>query len=82
VGTGGILVVEFKCWNEGGSLQVCGLWFMVCGRFRKFGSGISLSGELVPEFHHFKKFQVFGFLNPSGLVPAKVVTCNESGRKK
>ena len=25
---GGILVVECKFWNEGGLLQVCGLWFV------------------------------------------------------
>ncbi len=46
---------------------------MVCGRVPKFGSGSSLSGELVLEFNYFKKFQVFEFLNPFGLVPTKVV---------
>ncbi len=50
---------------------------MVCGIFPKFGSGISLSGELVSEFNYFKKFQVYKFLNPCGLVPAKVVHRNE-----
>jgi len=63
-------------------VDCCRFWSVVYGRVLIYGSRISLSGELVPEFHHFKKFQVFGFLNPSGLVPAKVVTCNESGRKK
>ncbi len=29
---------------------------MVCGRVPKFGSGISLSRELVPELNYFKKF--------------------------
>jgi hypothetical protein len=52
---------------------VAGLWFVVCGRVPKFGSGSSLSGELVLEFNYFKKFQVFEFLNPFGLVPTKVV---------
>jgi hypothetical protein len=37
---------------------------VVCGRVPKFGSRISLSGELVPECNHYKKFQVFDFLNP------------------
>jgi hypothetical protein len=32
---------------------VAGLWFVVCGRVPTFGSGISLSGELVPEFNYF-----------------------------
>ncbi len=50
---------------------------MVCGRVPKFGSKISLSGELVSEFNYFEKFQVFEFLNPFGLVPAKVVPQNE-----
>ncbi len=54
---------------------------MVCGRVPKFGSRISLSGELVPEFNYFEKFQDFKILNPFGLVPAKVVTQNESGGK-
>jgi hypothetical protein len=75
VGTGGILVVECKCWNVGGLLQICGLWFF--GRVPKLGSGISLSGELVPEFNYFKKFQVFKILNPFGLVLVKVVPQNE-----
>jgi hypothetical protein len=70
---GGILVVECKCWNVGGLLQVCGLWFVVCGRVPKFGSRISLSGELAPELNYFKKFQDFEFLNLFGLVPPKVV---------
>ncbi len=35
---------------------------MVCGRVPTFGSGISLSGELVPEFNYFKKFRVSEFL--------------------
>jgi hypothetical protein len=56
VGTGGILVVECKFWNVGELLQVCGLWFVVCGRVPNFGSGSSLSGELVPEFNYFKSF--------------------------
>jgi hypothetical protein len=25
---GGILFIECKCWNVGGLLQVCGLWFV------------------------------------------------------
>jgi hypothetical protein len=46
---------------------------VVCGRVPKFSSGISLSGELVPKFNLFFKFQVLEFLNPLGLVPTKVV---------
>jgi hypothetical protein len=56
---------------------VAGLWFVVCGRVPKVGSAICLSGELVPEFNYFEKFQVFEFLNPRGLVPSKVVPQNE-----
>jgi hypothetical protein len=41
------------------------------GRVPKFGSRISLSGELVPEFNYSKKFQVFDCLNPFELVPAR-----------
>jgi hypothetical protein len=50
---GGILVVECKFWKVGGFLQVCGLWFVVCGRVPKFGFGICLSGELVPKLNYF-----------------------------
>ncbi len=38
---------------------------MVCGRVTKFGSGICLSGELVPEFNYFLKvssFQIFKYV--------------------
>jgi hypothetical protein len=58
----------------GGLLQVCGLWFVVCGRVPKIGSRSSLSGELVPELNYLKKNQGFKFLNPFGLVPAKVAS--------
>jgi hypothetical protein len=51
--------LNVKCWNVGGLL-----WSLVCGRVPKFGYRISLSGELVPDFNYFKKFQVFKFLNP------------------
>jgi hypothetical protein len=61
VGAGGILVVECQCWNVGGLLQVCGLWFVICGRAPKFGSGISLSWELVPEFNNCKSFKYSNF---------------------
>jgi hypothetical protein len=50
---------------------------VVCGRVPKFGSGSSLSGELVPELNYLRKFQVFKFLNPFGLVPTQVVPQNE-----
>jgi hypothetical protein len=50
---------------------------VVCGRVPKFGSGICLYGDLVLEFNYFKKFQVFKYSNPFGLVPAKVVPRNE-----
>jgi hypothetical protein len=59
---------------------VADLWFVVCGRVPKFGSGSSLSWELIPEFNYFKEFQAFEFLNPFGLVPAKVVPQNEIWR--
>ena len=39
---------------------------MLCGKAPKFGSGISLSGELVLEFYYFKKFQDFECFNPVG----------------
>jgi hypothetical protein len=61
VGTDGFLVVECKCWNIGGLLQVCGLWFVVCGRVLKTGSGISLSLELILELNYFKKFKFSNF---------------------
>ncbi len=47
-------------------VDCCRLWSVVCGRVPNFGSGISLSGELVLEFNYFKKFQVFKILNPVG----------------
>jgi hypothetical protein len=71
---GGILVVESKCWNVNGLLQVCDLWFAVCGRVPKFGSRSSLSGELVPEFNYFKKFHLDWF-------PPKLYPQMRSGRK-
>jgi hypothetical protein len=49
----------------GGLLEVCGLWFVVWGRVSKFGSGISLSGELVPEFNYFKSFKFLNFKSVS-----------------
>jgi hypothetical protein len=61
---------------------VIGLWFMVFERVPKFGSRIKLFWDLVPGFNYFKKFQVFEYLNPFGLVPAKVVPQNEYGGKK
>jgi hypothetical protein len=42
-----LLNVNFGMWI------VAGLWFVVCGRVPKFGSGIRLSGELVLEFNYF-----------------------------
>ncbi len=42
-----VLNVNFGMWI------VAGLWFVVCGRVPKFGSGICLSGELVPAFNYF-----------------------------
>jgi hypothetical protein len=35
-------------------VDCCRLWSVVCGRVPKFGSGISLSEELVPEFNYFE----------------------------
>ncbi len=40
---------------------------MVCGRVPKFSSGISLSGELVPEYNYVNSFKFSIFLiNPFG----------------
>jgi hypothetical protein len=47
-------------------VDFCRLWSVVCGRVKKIGSGISSSGELVPEFNYFKMFQVFKNLNSDG----------------
>ncbi len=55
---------------------------MVCGRVPKFGFGICLSRNMVPEFNYFLKFQVFKYFNPCGLVPAKVVPQNEILREE
>ncbi len=55
---------------------------MVCGKVPKFGSGINLSGELVPEFNYFKKFQVFKFLNLYERFPSECSVCFGSGGKK
>jgi hypothetical protein len=52
--------------NERPRGRGCRLWSVVCGKVPKFGSEISLSGELVPEFNYFKNIQVFKFLNPDG----------------
>jgi hypothetical protein len=57
---------------------VAGLWLVVCRRVPKISTGISLSGELVPEFNYFEKFQVFDFINKFGLVSTKVVKQNET----
>jgi hypothetical protein len=75
---GGIVVVGCKFWNVGGLVQVCGLWLVE--EFQNLvpevfvwgvGSGIQL----------FLKVSVFEFLNPCGLVPAKVVPGNEIWRE-
>jgi hypothetical protein len=39
--------------NFGWGWIVAGLWSVICGRVPKVGSGICLSGELVPEFNSF-----------------------------
>ncbi len=53
---------------------------MVCGRVPKFCSVIMLSGELVPDFNYFKKFQVFKFLNPVGSQQKVVYILDLAGR--
>jgi hypothetical protein len=65
---GGILFIECKVLECG--WVVGRLWSVLCGRVPKFGSGIRLSWEWVPNFNNYKKFQVFDFFfNP--VVPAR-----------
>jgi hypothetical protein len=79
---GGILVVECKCWNVGGLLQVCGLWFVVCGRVPKFGYRISLPGELVLEFNYLKSFKFLNFQIRLDWFPPRLYHEMRSGRNK
>ncbi len=60
---------------------VCGLWFVVCGRVPQFGSGVSLSGELVPEFIYFKSFKFSNFYICLDWFPPKLYSKMRSGGK-
>jgi hypothetical protein len=73
VGTGGILVIECIFWNVGGLLQVCGLWFVE--EFQNLVPEVVCLGSWFR--NSIIKKKIFEFLNPFGLVPAKVVPRNE-----
>ncbi len=62
--TGGILVIECKVLDSGWVVVGCDLCSV--GRDPKFGSGISLFGELVRDFNYFKEVQVFECLYQVG----------------
>jgi hypothetical protein len=59
----------------GGLLQVCGLWFVE--EFQNLVPKFVCLGSWFRNLIIFKKFQVLEFLNPCGLVPAKIVPQNE-----
>ncbi len=64
-------------------VDCCRLWSVVRGRVPKFGSRISLSGELVLEFNYFRKFQVFECSKIRlDWFPPETVVHFESARKK
>ncbi len=59
-------------------MQVCGLWFVE--EFQNLVPEFVCLGSWFRNSIIFLKFEVFKFLNPCGLVPAKVVPQNEIWR--
>jgi len=56
---GGILFIECKMLECGWAVgRLCSVF---CGRVPKFGSGIILSEELVPNFYYYIKFKFLNF---------------------